>query len=129
MSQQNVGLDCVSSLYFFFFQAEDGIRDSSVTGVQTCALPIYPARRQGLAYADQVWGIAERRLGGQGWAIGRYSIADIHLFRLYWRFVNSLRPAPETLPNLSAHHDRMMARPAVRRTCDIDRAIGSALPP
>src|SRR5260370_30258586 len=26
--------------FFFFFQAEDGIRDSSVTGVQTCALPI-----------------------------------------------------------------------------------------
>src|SRR5260370_40036162 len=26
--------------YYFFFQAEDGIRDSSVTGVQTCALPI-----------------------------------------------------------------------------------------
>src|SRR3954449_10470235 len=26
--------------YFFFFQAEDGIRDESVTGVQTCALPI-----------------------------------------------------------------------------------------
>src|SRR5260370_39885785 len=25
---------------FFFFQAEDGIRDSSVTGVQTCALPV-----------------------------------------------------------------------------------------
>src|SRR5260370_10962713 len=28
-------------LFFFFFQAEDGIRDSSVTGVQTCALPIW----------------------------------------------------------------------------------------
>src|SRR5437764_9289140 len=27
-------------LCFFFFQAEDGIRDTSVTGVQTCALPI-----------------------------------------------------------------------------------------
>ena len=27
---------------FFFFQAEDGIRDYKVTGVQTCALPIYP---------------------------------------------------------------------------------------
>src|SRR5207253_8330875 len=26
----------------FFFQAEDGIRDGHVTGVQTCALPIYP---------------------------------------------------------------------------------------
>src|SRR5260370_20324644 len=32
---------CESNAYFFFFfQAEDGIRDSSVTGVQTCALPI-----------------------------------------------------------------------------------------
>src|SRR5260370_27672364 len=30
---------------FFFFQAEDGIRDSSVTGVQTCALPIYVSQR------------------------------------------------------------------------------------
>src|SRR5437762_4991579 len=28
--------------FFFFFQAEDGIRDTSVTGVQTCALPILP---------------------------------------------------------------------------------------
>src|SRR5437016_10569567 len=28
--------------FFFFFQAEDGIRDWSVTGVQTCALPISP---------------------------------------------------------------------------------------
>src|SRR5438093_12245787 len=27
-------------MFFFFFQAEDGIRDWSVTGVQTCALPI-----------------------------------------------------------------------------------------
>ena len=29
--------------YFFFFQAEDGIRDDLVTGVQTCALPIWKA--------------------------------------------------------------------------------------
>src|SRR5438046_10377279 len=28
-------------MFVFFFQAEDGIRDWSVTGVQTCALPIY----------------------------------------------------------------------------------------
>src|SRR2546430_12375176 len=31
----------LDSLIFFFFQAEDGIRDLTVTGVQTCALPIY----------------------------------------------------------------------------------------
>src|SRR5437763_16442564 len=30
----------------FFFQAEDGIRDTSVTGVQTCALPISPSGRR-----------------------------------------------------------------------------------
>src|SRR5215813_6985121 len=28
-------------IFFFFFQAEDGIRDADVTGVQTCALPIF----------------------------------------------------------------------------------------
>src|SRR5438046_583276 len=33
-------MSLILSLYFFFFQAEDGIRDWSVTGVQTCALPI-----------------------------------------------------------------------------------------
>src|SRR3712207_7534213 len=30
-------------MFYFFFQAEDGIRDIGVTGVQTCALPIYEA--------------------------------------------------------------------------------------
>src|SRR5260370_3107498 len=42
-SRLNVAVICG----FFFFQAEDGIRDSSVTGVQTCALPIsFDAREQ-----------------------------------------------------------------------------------
>src|SRR3972149_10847096 len=31
---------CIPQIFFFFFQAEDGIRDLTVTGVQTCALPI-----------------------------------------------------------------------------------------
>src|SRR5690554_7026801 len=34
----SIGLACY--IFFFFFQAEDGIRDADVTGVQTCALPI-----------------------------------------------------------------------------------------
>src|SRR5207248_6398988 len=37
--------------FFFFFQAEDGIRDRTVTGVQTCALPIFD-------YADDVSEVA-----------------------------------------------------------------------
>src|SRR3712207_5792601 len=37
----------MDGMFFFFFQAEDGIRDIGVTGVQTCALPITsPIRRQ-----------------------------------------------------------------------------------
>src|SRR2546430_4459881 len=32
----------IYAFFFFFFQAEDGIRDLTVTGVQTCALPISP---------------------------------------------------------------------------------------
>src|SRR5438094_10494867 len=34
----------IAADYFFFFQAEDGIRDRTVTGVQTCALPILGRR-------------------------------------------------------------------------------------
>src|SRR5437016_8547340 len=44
---------CFVFFFFFFFQAEDGIRDWSVTGVQTCALPIFllvKAREMPLRY-------------------------------------------------------------------------------
>jgi glutathione S-transferase len=91
------------------------------------ASTLHPARRRGLDHAREVYAIADRRLGS-GWALGRYSIADIHLFRLYWRFANSLKPAPETFPNLTAHYQRMMARPAVQRTIEIETAIGYELP-
>jgi len=91
------------------------------------ASTLHPARRRGLDYANEVYAIADRRLG-EGWALGRYSIADIHLFRLYWRFANSLKPAPETFPNLTAHYQRMMARPAVQRTIEIESAVGYELP-
>src|SRR2546430_5874729 len=40
-----------TSCFFFFFQAEDGIRDLTVTGVQTCALPISATARQVAAKA------------------------------------------------------------------------------
>src|SRR5689334_24170986 len=41
MSDRHVVVDAVDvGIHFFFFQAEDGIRDGTVTGVQTCALPI-----------------------------------------------------------------------------------------
>ena len=91
------------------------------------ASTLHPARRHGLDHAREVWAIADRRLGS-GWALKNYSIADIHLFRLYWRFANSLKPAPELFPNLTTHYRRMMARPAVQRTIEIESAIGYELP-
>jgi glutathione S-transferase len=92
------------------------------------ASTIHPARRQGLEHARSVYTIAEQRLGKRDWAIGQYSIADIHLFRLFWRFRGSLNPAPGDFPALNAHYDRMMARPAVKKTIEIESAIGYELP-
>src|SRR5688572_31868498 len=48
-----------SFFFFFFFQAEDGIRDLTVTGVQTCALPIYPKKvtRSALQNAASIAGL------------------------------------------------------------------------
>src|SRR6266849_366676 len=43
--------------FFFFFQAEDGIRDPLVTGVQTCALPISQAPAGGSS-ARRTFGVA-----------------------------------------------------------------------
>src|SRR5207244_7002604 len=71
-------LDVVLSLlcFFFFFQAEDGIRDDLVTGVQTCALPIscaadphnalWPARQSARPghneeHTDQACGVFDQR--------------------------------------------------------------------
>src|SRR5256886_15286565 len=48
---------CVLSV-FFFFQAEDGIRDLTVTGVQTCALPILLVGVPGLAKTLMVKALA-----------------------------------------------------------------------
>jgi glutathione S-transferase len=101
----------------------------AISWMSFIAATVHPARARGLEYAMQIFGIADQRLGKRDWALGdRYSIADIHLFRLYWRFANALKPPVGSLPNLEAHHERMMARPAVRKTIEIESAIGYDLP-
>src|SRR5256885_5610421 len=50
----------IVSQYMFFFQAEDGIRDYKVTGVQTCALPI---SRRAIAVAVPAWAEHRQRVG------------------------------------------------------------------
>ena len=100
-----------------------------VSWMSFIASAIHPARRAGLEHAREVWQVADRRLGANEWAVGsRHSIADIHLFRLYWRFRGGLEPKPGDFPNIEAHYARVMARPAVRKTIEIEEKIGYSLP-
>ena len=99
-----------------------------VSWMSFIAATIHPARRGGLDHSRTIYALADRRLGAGPWAAGAYSIADIHLFRLYWRFFSSLRPAPGEFPHLDAHYERMMARPAVQKTIAVEAAIGYELP-
>ena len=92
------------------------------------ASTIHPARRAGNERWREVFALAEERLGANDWTVDRYSIADIHLFRLYWRFVVTLGIASGLSPNLHRHYDRMMARPAVQKTLKAEAVIGYNLP-
>src|SRR2546430_4368149 len=66
--------------FFFFFQAEDGIRDLTVTGVQTCALPI----SEGLGFTacdSKQW------LGHRG-TVGKVLLGDLHILN------ENMQPCP-----------------------------------
>src|SRR5271157_4284748 len=49
--------------FFFFFQAEDGIRDADVTGVQTCALPISPGAPLRIVFENAEVAVADKPAG------------------------------------------------------------------
>lgn len=99
-----------------------------VSWMSFIASTVHPARRQGVEHARRIYGLAEARLGTRDWAVGAYSIADIHLFRLFWRFSGSVDLARDEFPALRAHYARMMERPAVQRTLEIEAGIGLELP-
>src|SRR5438105_7731374 len=80
-------VSCVVS-FFFFFQAEDGIRDPLVTGVQTCALPIFDP------VAGHIPGARNHPFAGNLDAHGRFLAAP----ELRRRWAGTLRErAPQTL--------------------------------
>jgi glutathione S-transferase len=91
------------------------------------ASTVHPARRRG---EDHARGLSPGRAaaGGSDLAVGAYSIADIQLFRLFWRFRRSVGADPAMFPNLSRHYDRMMERRAVRKTMEDEAALGYCLP-
>ena len=100
----------------------------AVSWMSFIASTLHPARKNGVDYTKKVYGIADARLGEKDWVLGTYSIADIHLFRLYWRLTKALDVAEGTFPHLAAHHARMLKRPAVQKTIQAESAVGYELP-
>src|SRR5687768_211032 len=85
---------------FFFFQAEDGIRDVAVTGVQTCALPILPMLRQGAVSGTTTTGAqapntvretSPQPVGASGLSCGRSTTTMSHQ-REAWLKASTVSP-------------------------------------
>lgn len=100
----------------------------AVSWMSFLASTVHPARAKGMEALAEAWTLAEKKLGdsakGGEWALGDYSIVDIHLFRLYWRMVNTPGDRPAGFKRLDAHYERMMARAAVKRTIEAEKAMG-----
>src|SRR3989449_1533026 len=110
-------------LVFFFFQAEDGIRDVAVTGVQTCALPILKearamARRAAEAGDDGTNDLLVsdviRTNEMQAWFLGEHLVEA---------------PAPRERPTRPLRSDMLgaLAATSYRRALDRERAQTSCL--
>ncbi len=102
-----------------------------VSWMSFIASTIHPARRQGV----ERWklkrspALPRGKLGGRRWVLPRYSIRRYPSVPAVLA-VCYLSPhaTPEAFPGLTTHFNRMMERPAVRRTCEIEAAIGYELP-
>jgi len=86
------------------------------------ASTMHGSRAKGPEHIANAFAVADSKLASREWAIGRYSIADIHLFRVHWRFRPGIDAAPGTYPALEAHHDRMLTRPAVQKALAAETA-------
>ena len=103
---------------------ESGLEDEAevISWMSFAASTMHGSRARGSEHVANAFAVANRKLDGRQWIIGRYSIADIHLFRVYWRFRPGMDAAPGTYPALEAHHDRMLARPAVQKALAIEKS-------
>src|SRR5499427_10660801 len=100
--------------FFFFFQAEDGIRDHCVTGVQTCALPISAPKPAGAANPEPSAPAPPAKVGLRA----RWAAALKRRERPLWL-------AAAVLLALGAVflHDRFTAHPRALTQDDIDAAV------
>jgi glutathione S-transferase len=93
-----------------------------ISWMSFAASTLHGSRAKGTEAVAAAFTVAEKKLAGRDWAIGRYSIADLHLFRIYWRFRPGIDAPKGTYPALEAHHDRMLARPSVQKAMAAEKA-------
>src|ERR1017187_9546519 len=107
----------------FFFQAEDGIRDTSVTGVQTCALPIYARARQvELRHLQRGLHRGHRRVRGIDWsclAVQLDGAAARHLGRQGERKGGRSRKLPQLEIHLLQHQGLPVSQCAAQRQSSV----------
>src|SRR5256886_12664037 len=104
-------------VFFFFFQAEDGIRDLTVTGVQTCALPICVAPLRSLPPGRRLSLPPPRRAQED-------PMSDAHIRRVQAQFGGS---AAAYVPSGGhAGGGRLERLPAGGRACRPRRSLGGA---
>src|SRR5256884_9003959 len=96
-------MSLMSSVFFFFFQAEDGIRDVAVTGVQTCALPILIDDVIGLVILGVVSALAAGTAFSLQGALRILGVAVVFLFVALWMGL-------KLAPRLFSLVDRMRVR-------------------
>jgi glutathione S-transferase len=95
-----------------------------ISWLSFAASTMHGSRAHGPEAVAAAFAVAEKKLAGREWAIGKYSIADIHLFRVYWRFRPSIEAPKGTYPALEAHEARMLARPAVQKAMEAEKKYG-----
>lgn len=108
----------------------DATGEAQVLGwMSFLASGVQRAGREGAEAGHAAYAMVERKLAGREWTVGdRMSVADIHLFRMFWRFQPLLDLARADYPRLWDLHDRMMQREAVQRVIATESAIGYELP-
>lgn len=69
---------------------------------------------------NRMFDVISEQLGDKSWLLGeRFSAADLYLFMLI-RWGRGLPRPPRTIANLKAHAERVLARPAVRKTLEVE---------
>lgn len=102
-------------------EGDIGAEAEVISWMSFAASTMHGARTKGPEHIANAFAVANAKLEGREWCIGRFTVADIHVFRIHWRFRPEIEVAPGTFPALEAHHDRMLARPSVQQALAVEK--------